>query len=138
MSQTHPRYSARDFERRWQTRLNTPPRHTTNNSSQLHAEVTHCFPASNRYGWELRPVAGLPVEKVARSIHFLGRSQSGRQTRSEPILAIPLGSIGCERRALSTLRITRETPGQKIEALAAVDRQSSGRSFAASVLDLAH
>ena len=63
MSQIHTSYSARDFERRWQARLNTPPRHTTYNSSQLHAEVTHRFPASNRYGWELRPVAGLPVEE---------------------------------------------------------------------------
>jgi hypothetical protein len=63
MSQTYPRYGARDFERRWQTRLNTPPRQTTNNASQLHVEVTHRFPASNRYGWELRPVAGLSVEE---------------------------------------------------------------------------
>jgi hypothetical protein len=38
MSQTYPRYGARDFERRWQTRLNTPPRQTTNNASQLHVE----------------------------------------------------------------------------------------------------
>ena len=63
MPQTYPRYGARDFERRWQARLNRPPRHTTNKSSQLHAEVTHRFPASNRYGWELRRVAGLPVEE---------------------------------------------------------------------------
>ena len=40
MPQTYPRYGARDFERRWQARLNTPPRHTMNNSSQLHAELT--------------------------------------------------------------------------------------------------
>jgi hypothetical protein len=63
MSQTYPRYGARDLERRWQTRLNTPPRQTTNNASQLHVEVTHRFPVSNRYGWELRPVAGLSVEE---------------------------------------------------------------------------
>ena len=63
MSQTYPRYGARDFERRWQIRLNTPPRQTTNNASQLHVEVTHRFPAPNRYGWELRPVAGLSVEE---------------------------------------------------------------------------
>jgi hypothetical protein len=62
-AQTHPRYNARDFERRWQTRLNTPPRRTTNNSSQLHVEVTHRFPAPNRYSWELRPVTGLSVEE---------------------------------------------------------------------------
>jgi hypothetical protein len=29
----------------------------------LHVEVTNRFPTSNRYGWELRPVAGLPVEE---------------------------------------------------------------------------
>src|ERR1700720_4658667 len=63
MPQTYPHYGARDFERRWQTRLNTPPRQTTNNASQLHVEVTHRFPAPNRYGWELRPVAGLSVEE---------------------------------------------------------------------------
>ena len=63
LSQTHPRYYARDFERRWQTRLNTPPWRTTNNPSQLHVEVTHRFPAPNRYSWELRPVMGLPVEE---------------------------------------------------------------------------
>ncbi len=63
MSESHPRYYAHDFERRWQTRLNTPPRHTTNNASQLHVEVTHRFPRPNRYGWELRPVAGLSVEE---------------------------------------------------------------------------
>ena len=67
MSQTYPRYGARDFERRWQTRLNTPPRQMTNNASQLHVEVTHRFPAPNRYGWELRPVAGLSVEESQRS-----------------------------------------------------------------------
>jgi hypothetical protein len=38
MSQTYPRYGARDFERRWQTRLNTLPRRTTNDASQLHVE----------------------------------------------------------------------------------------------------
>src|SRR5260370_40380065 len=63
LSQTHPRYYARDFERRWQTRLNTPPRRTTNNSSQLHVEVTHRFPAPSRYSWALRPVTGLAVEE---------------------------------------------------------------------------
>ena len=44
MSLTYPRYDARDFERRWQTRLNTPPRRTTNSASELHVEVTHRFP----------------------------------------------------------------------------------------------
>ena len=46
MSQTH-------------SRLNTP----TNNASELHVVVTHRFPAPNRYGWELRPLTGLSVEK---------------------------------------------------------------------------
>ena len=63
MSQTYPRYGAGDFERRWQTRLNMLPRRTTNDASQLHVEVTHRFPTPNRYGWELRPVAGLPVDE---------------------------------------------------------------------------
>jgi hypothetical protein len=61
MSQTYP--LARDFERRWQKRLNTQPLRTTNNASQFHVEVTHRFPAPNRYSWELRPVTGLPVEE---------------------------------------------------------------------------
>ena len=63
MSLTNPRYYARDFERRWQSRLKTPLRRTTNSSSQLHVEVTHRFPAPNRYSWELRPVKGLSVEE---------------------------------------------------------------------------
>ena len=63
MSLTYPRCEARDFERRWQTRLNTPPRRTTNSASSLHVEVTHRFPAPNRYGWELRPAAGLSTEE---------------------------------------------------------------------------
>ena len=63
MSLTYPRYDARDFERRWQTRLNTPPRRTTNGVSELHVEVTHRFPSPNRYGWELRPAAGLSAEE---------------------------------------------------------------------------
>jgi hypothetical protein len=36
--QNYSRYRARDFERRWQTRLRTPPQH-------LHVVVTHRFPA---------------------------------------------------------------------------------------------
>jgi hypothetical protein len=63
MSLTYPRYGARDFEWRWQARLNTPPRRTTNSASELHVEVTHRFPAPNRYGWELRPATGLPAEE---------------------------------------------------------------------------
>jgi len=67
LSSTLPRYHARDFERRWQTRLDTPPRRTTNSAAALqvglHVEVTHRFPAPNRYGWELRPAAGLSVDE---------------------------------------------------------------------------
>ncbi len=62
MSLTYRRYDARDFERRWQTRRNTP-RRTTNGASELHVEVTHRFPAPNRYGWELRPATGLSAEE---------------------------------------------------------------------------
>jgi len=29
----------------------------------LHVVVTHRFPAPNRYGWELRPATGLPVQE---------------------------------------------------------------------------
>jgi hypothetical protein len=29
----------------------------------LHVKVTHSFQSSNRYGWELRPAAGLPVKE---------------------------------------------------------------------------
>ena len=63
MSQTYPRYYAHDFERRWQKRLLTPPRRTTDDSSSLHVDVTHRFPAPNRYSWELRPATGVPVEE---------------------------------------------------------------------------
>jgi hypothetical protein len=38
-------------------------RWTPSSTSQLHVEVTHRFPRPNRYGWELRPVKGLPVEE---------------------------------------------------------------------------
>jgi hypothetical protein len=62
VSQNSSRYCARDFERHWRRRLNTP-RWPTSTPSQLHVEVTHGFPAPNRYGWEIRPAAGLPVEE---------------------------------------------------------------------------
>jgi hypothetical protein len=80
MPLTYPRYDARDFERRWQTRLNTPPRRATNSASGLHVEVTHRFPAPNRYGWELRPAAGpwksrafnsVPGKKPVRPANWL-------------------------------------------------------------------
>ena len=33
------------------------------NTAIVNSAKTHRFPAPNRYGWELRPVAGLSVEK---------------------------------------------------------------------------
>jgi hypothetical protein len=63
MSQTYSRYSAHDFERRWQKRLSTPPRRVIDDLSPLHVKVTHRFQAPNRYSWELRPATGLPVEE---------------------------------------------------------------------------
>ena len=80
MSQTYPRYGARDFERRWQTRLNTPPRQT--NASQLHVEVIHRFPASNRYSWELRPVAGLSVEESR--VQFTSSEEASQAGKRAP------------------------------------------------------
>jgi hypothetical protein len=62
MSQAYSRYSAHDFERRWQKRLSTPPR-AFDDFCPLHVEVTHRFQAPNRYSWELRPAAGLRVEE---------------------------------------------------------------------------
>jgi hypothetical protein len=63
MSQTYSRYSAHDFERRWQKRLSAPPRRVIDDLSPLHVKVTHRFQAPNRYSWELRPATGLPVEE---------------------------------------------------------------------------
>jgi hypothetical protein len=60
MSQNYSRYSRHDFERRWGTRLDSPLRSTI---SELHVVVTHRYPAPNRFGWELRPSAGLSVEE---------------------------------------------------------------------------
>ena len=92
MSQTYPRYGARDFERRWQIRLNTPPRQTTNNPSQLHVEVTHRFPAPNRYSWELRPVAGLSVEEsLVQFASWEEASKAGKLALNQ-FLQTPLGS----------------------------------------------
>ena len=48
MSQTYSRYSAHDFERRWQKRLSTPPRRVIDDLSPLHVKVTHRFQAPNR------------------------------------------------------------------------------------------
>ena len=63
MSQTYSRYSAHDFERRWQKRLGTSPQRAIGDFSSLHVKVTHRFQAPTRYSWELRPATGLPVEE---------------------------------------------------------------------------
>jgi hypothetical protein len=87
-----PRYYAHDFERRWQKRLSTPPRRTTENSSSLHVDVTHRFPAPNRYSWELRPVAGLPVEEsLVQFASWEEASRAGNLALNQ-FLQTPLGS----------------------------------------------
>jgi hypothetical protein len=48
MSQTYSRYSAHDFERRWQKRLSTQPQRAIDDFSPLHVKVTHRFQAPNR------------------------------------------------------------------------------------------
>ena len=61
---------------------NKPPRRTTNSASELHVEVTHRFQAPNRYGWELRPAAGLSAEESR--VHFPSweeASQAGKLVR---------------------------------------------------------
>ena len=63
VSQIYSRYHSRDFERRWQKRLNTPTRSLDGGASELHVAVTHRFRPANRYGWELRPVMGLSVQE---------------------------------------------------------------------------
>jgi hypothetical protein len=72
----YSRYRARDFERRWQTRLKAPLGRST---AELHVVVTHRFSAPKRYGWELRPPTGLAVEESR--IQFASweeASQAGR------------------------------------------------------------
>ena len=92
LSQTYPRYYAHDFERRWQKRLSTPPRRTTENSSSLHVDVTHRFPAPNRYSWELRPVAGLSVEEsLIQFASWEEASKAGKLALNQ-FLQTPLGS----------------------------------------------
>jgi hypothetical protein len=89
MPETQPRYSTRDFERRWQMRLNTPLRRTTNDASRLdasrlHVEVTHRYPTPNRYGWELRPLSGLAVEESrAQFTSWEDASQAGKLALSQ-------------------------------------------------------
>jgi hypothetical protein len=92
MSLTCPRYDARDFERRWQTRLNTPPRRTTNSAFELHVEVTHRFPPPNRYGWELRPPRVFP--RKSRAFNSRLGKKPVRPANSAP----PPGSQSCAKR----------------------------------------
>ena len=92
LSQTYPRYSAHDFERRWQKRLSRSPRRTTDDFSSLHVDVTHRFPAPNRYSWELRPVAGLPVEEsLVQFASWEEASKAGKLALNQ-LLQTPLGS----------------------------------------------
>ena len=92
MSQTYPRYGARDFERRWQKRLSTPPQRAIDDFFPLHVKVTHRFQAPNRYGWELRPVAGLPVEESrVQFASWEGASTAGKLALNQ-FLQTPLGS----------------------------------------------
>ena len=56
--QTHPRYHARDFERRWQTRLNTPLWRTTNNPSQLHATTSRMIAGETSNRWQIEALVG--------------------------------------------------------------------------------
>ena len=100
MFQTYPRYGARDFERRWQTRLNTPLRRTTNNTFPLHVEDNASLPGTKPVQLGTPARDGPSGGRVARSIHFLGRSKSGRQTCFDPALATPLRVSAGERRAL--------------------------------------
>src|ERR1700719_1347912 len=92
LSQTYPRYYAHDFERRWQKRLSTPPRRTTDDSSSLHVDVTHRFPAPNRYSWELRPVAGLPVEESLVQFASWEEASTAGKLALNQFLHTPLGS----------------------------------------------
>ena len=92
LSQTYPRYYAHDFERRWQKRLSTPPRRTTDDSSPLHVEVTHRFTAPNRYSWELRPVAGLPVEESLVQFASWEEASTAGKLALNQFLQTPLGS----------------------------------------------
>jgi hypothetical protein len=62
VSQDSSRYFAWHFERRWRRRLNTP-QWLTSTPFPLHVEVAHHFSAPIRYGWEIRPAAGLRVEE---------------------------------------------------------------------------
>ena len=92
LSQTYPRYYAHDFERRWQKRLSTPPRRTTDDSSPLNVEVTHRFPAPNRYSWELRPEAGLPVEESRVQFASWEEASQAGKLALEQFLKRPLGT----------------------------------------------
>jgi hypothetical protein len=92
LSQTYPRYYAHDFERRWQKRLSAPPRRTTDGPFSLHVEVTHRFPAPNRYSWELRAAAGLPVEESLIQFASWEEASGAGKLALNQLLQTPLGS----------------------------------------------
>jgi hypothetical protein len=87
-----PRYYAHDFERRWQKRLSTPPRRTTDDSSPLHVEVTHRFTVPNRYSLELRPVAFPWKESRVQFASWEEASTAGKLALNQ-FLQTPLASI---------------------------------------------
>ena len=63
------------------------------NSSSLHVDVTHRFPAPNRYSWELRPVAGLSVEEsLVQFASWEEASKAGKLALNQ-FLQTPLGYL---------------------------------------------
>ena len=88
MPLTYPRYDARDFERRWQTRLTAAADDERRFRAACGSDASLPGTKPVRLG---TPARGGPFRgRVAHSIQFLGRSQSGRQTGSDPILAAAL------------------------------------------------
>jgi hypothetical protein len=76
LPQAHTRYSRRDFEGRWRTRLNAC---AWREAPELCVVVTHRFPEPKRYSWELRPAKGLPVEEAQiRFASWEEASQAGK------------------------------------------------------------
>jgi hypothetical protein len=92
MSQTYPRYGAR------RATLADTIEHAAAADDEQRISAACGSDASLPGTKPVRlgtPARGWPFHgRVTRSIHFLGRSQPGRQTRPEPILATPLGSGG--------------------------------------------
>jgi hypothetical protein len=71
-------YYARDFERHWRRRLYSP-QPPTSTPSHLHVEITHRFLAPNRYGWEIRPATGSPVDESR--VQFASWEEASRAGR---------------------------------------------------------